>query len=389
MRDERAGPSSRTRGECGTLSTRRRRHAGAQTPTPTTPPRLAFHALTPSPPPTQPPRKHTTNSLYTDRPTAKLLDGAGGRRNDSTGDVEMGALRGGGLNGGANSSSLPGWVQRSERVKAEMATLRGKLAQLREAHAKALLVSFGGTGPGGGGGANNGNQNGLSSGARAAEALTREVQLSFRRLDGEIRALGRPDPAPVAYGADGRPKPAATNDDDGGVRLQVQRQLAQHLFRLSVEFRKEETRFLNKMEAQRGLEKGSTMGLLAEDLERSGGGAAGGGLGGGAGGLQHQQALLQGEALAQERDAEIVKVVEAITELAQIMRDLSTLVVEQGTMLDRVDANITGAAVKVEEGVRELVRAERSQRKGSAAVCISALLVMIAVMLIVVILRHL
>jgi syntaxin 16 len=337
------------------------------------------HALTPHPPTPK------TNSLYTDRPTAKLLDGAGGRRNDSGGDVEMGALRGGGGGGlnGANNSALPGWVQRSERVKGEMATLRGRLAQLREAHAKALLVSFGGTGGGPGGGANNTNN---SSGARAAEALTREVQLSFRRLDGEIRALGRPDPA---YGVDGRPKPTA-NDDDGGVRLQVQRQLAQHLFRLSVEFRKEETRFLNKMEAQRGLEKGSTMGLLAEDLERSGGGAGGlGGGGGAAGACLHQQALLHGEALAQERDAEIVKVVEAITELAQIMRDLSTLVVEQGTMLDRVDANITGAAVKVEEGVRELVRAERSQRKGSAAVCISALLVMIAVMLIVVILRHL
>lgn len=41
------------------------------------------------------------------------------------------------------------------------------------------------------------------------------------------------------------------------------------------------------------------------------------------------------------------QVVETITELAQVMRDLSTLVVEQGTMLDRVDHNITEAAVKV------------------------------------------
>ena len=40
------------------------------------------------------------------------------------------------------------------------------------------------------------------------------------------------------------------------------------------------------------------------------------------------------------------KVVEAIVELAQIMRDLSTLVVEQGTMLDRVDHNVTEAAMK-------------------------------------------
>jgi hypothetical protein len=43
----------------------------------------------------------------------------------------------------------------------------------------------------------------------------------------------------------------------------------------------------------------------------------------------------------------VCQVVETIAELAQIMRDLSTLVVEQGTMLDRIDGNIGQAAVKV------------------------------------------
>jgi t-SNARE complex subunit (syntaxin) len=159
------------------------------------------------------------------------------------------------------------------------------------------------------------------------------------------------------------------------------------------------------------------------------------------------------EVLIEERDEEIRKVVEAIAELAQIMRDLSTLVVEQGTMLDRIDANIGQAAVKVrsaragrwrglhagagarhragehaalvlraqhalccvhththptaasrcacacscacawpcaqvEEGVKELVRAEKTQRQGRAMLCIIALLVLIVVMVIVIIVRH-
>lgn len=55
------------------------------------------------------------------------------------------------------------------------------------------------------------------------------------------------------------------------VRLQVQRQLAQALFKLSVAFRREQTRFLNKMEAQRGLAAGSSLGLLMDEQPRGGG----------------------------------------------------------------------------------------------------------------------
>jgi syntaxin 16 len=44
--------------------------------------------------------------------------------------------------------------------------------------------------------------------------------------------------------------------------------------------------------------------------------------------------------------------------------------------------------VQVEEGVKELVRAEKTQRQGRALLCIIALIVMIVVMLIIIIVRH-
>ena len=91
------------------------------------------------------------------------------------------------------------------------------------------------------------------------------------------------------------------------VRKTVQQQLAQALFKLSVEFRKEETRFLNRMEAQKGLEAGSSLGLVEDD-----GGTAQDGSSYAVADPGFTQAQMmrvnQAEGLAQERDEEIRKV---------------------------------------------------------------------------------
>lgn len=109
----------------------------------------------------------------------------------------------------------------------------------------------------------------------------------------------------------------------------MQRQLAQALFKLSVDFRKEETRFLNKLEEQKGYSKGH-FGLLAQDTQSGGIGEEDAGF------TDFQLAQVsQAENLVSERDEEIQKIVGTIGELAQIMKDLSVLVVEQGTILDR------------------------------------------------------
>ena len=76
------------------------------------------------------------------------------------------------------------WVTKSEKIRAEMALLKERMGKLKECHAKALLVSFGTE----------------SDDRTRLEALTRECQLSFKRLDSEVRGLeaaGRPDEDPA------------------------------------------------------------------------------------------------------------------------------------------------------------------------------------------------
>lgn len=78
----------------------------------------------------------------------------------------------------------------------------------------------------------------------------------------------------------------------------------------------------------------------------------------------------------------------SISELAEIFKELSSLVVHQGTILDRIDYNIEQTLDNVIQGNQELEAAEKHQRCTRATGCILLMIVCIVILALALILKH-
>lgn len=97
--------------------------------------------------------------------------------------------------------------------------------------------------------------------------------------------------------------------------------------------------------------------------------------------LSHQESLIQ------EREDEIREIETGIHELNEIFRDLGTLVVEQGSMLNTIEDNVTLVATNTSNAAEELSTASEYQRKaGRRAACLMIVLVVVVAIVLLAIL---
>lgn len=64
--------------------------------------------------------------------------------------------------------------------------------------------------------------------------------------------------------------------------------------------------------------------------------------------------------------------------MAQIFKDLNQLVIEQGTIVDRIDYNMDQAVTKVREGLQQVVKAEE-YKKSNRPYSIMAVMILIII----------
>lgn len=60
-----------------------------------------------------------------------------------------------------------------------------------------------------------------------------------------------------------------------------------------------------------------------------------------------------------QRDHELTQIAQSIASLAELFKDLSAMVIDQGTLLDSIEYNIEQTAVQMDEAVKELDTATR------------------------------
>ena len=172
---------------------------------------------------------------------------------------------------------------------------------------------------------------------REIEALTADVTADFFRCNTMIQSLSHVFP----------PTQAAAN---------VQRALAAKLQGMSGGFRKKQRIYLERL--------APTTHVGDDGL------------------LQLQDQMQQ-----QDSTHELEQIARSIAALAELFKDLSVLVIDQGTLLDSVQFNIEQTAEHMDEAVRDLTVATRYQKNTGKRKCILLLIIIILGLIVVIILK--
>lgn len=100
-----------------------------------------------------------------------------------------------------------------------------------------------------------------------------------------------------------------------------------------------------------------------------------------------QRARHSNDAAIAQREREIEDIAQGIIELSDLFRDLQNMVIDQGTMLDRIDYNVERMNTDVKAADKELVVASGYQRKTTKRKIILLLILIIFGMIILLVIK--
>ncbi|KAI3618891.1 syntaxin-like t-snare protein tlg2 [Moniliophthora roreri] len=240
----------------------------------------------------------------------------------------------------------PKWVDISDQVHLVLADTQAKITALEKLHTKHVLPGF----------------TDRTREEQEIEAMTTDITKDFRQCQSLIQRI-----TPTTH-----PFPPSHSDaskSEAQAAKNVQRGLAAKVQDLSATFRKKQRIYMEKLQGHAiknqdlliasgtvSLRGSAGMSAVDDDVEAA----------------THTQSqslsLSQADSLdLQNRDREITEIAKSIASLAELFKDLSTLVIDQGTLLDSIEYNIEQTAVQMGEAVKELDTATRRVLDSSSA----------------------
>jgi len=244
------------------------------------------------------------------------------------------------------------WVDAAEEAREDIARIKEKLVSLGKAQNRRLLKVFSDD----------------AAPDKEVEGISSAIAALIRRCESQIHQVKT-----MGHGA-GAPPPS---DLDREFRKNVQRSLATQLQQLSQSFRQTQKQYLGEIRKRQ-------KGALWDD------GPSNSGAGGSADvGFSEGQLLEldQMESTASQRSEEICQIASSINDLHTIFKELAVLVIDQGSILDRIDYNIEQVVHQSKEANVQLEKAEKSAKSNRATKCMLILVAINVVLILILIFR--
>merc|ERR1712004_813926 len=245
----------------------------------------------------------------------------------------------------------PEWADTVEDIQYNISKIQQRLKELQSMHDKRI---------------NRPSLDDDFSSDHGIEALTQEITQMFLHCQKSIQTINR-CATDVKF-----------NFQDRKLAKNVVSSLASSLQSLSTQFKQAQSDYLKKLKSREErsrffafepLDSNSNDDRFASSYDQNFSDA-------------QMQALMDNTEMVEEREREITNIVQSITELNSIFRDLAQMIVDQGTVLDRIDYNVEHASFRTEQGLKQLQKAETYQKKNRKMMCIIVLGVLACVMFI-------
>ncbi|KAL2856063.1 t-SNARE [Aspergillus pseudoustus] len=264
----------------------------------------------------------------------------------------------------------PRWVDVQEEVTELLEDIAQKSAHLDKLHHKHLLPGFG-------------DEDIRKQDERVIERYTQEITRGFHECQKLVQRIEL-----MVHEAK---QQGGVSSGDETMAKNIQISLASRVQDASARFRKKQSTYLRKL---RGLEDSASQfdrsptpvqnpytdpSLMESDADKSFSQTTL---------LQTTQRMTgQNDGVILQREREINDIAKGIIELSDIFRELQTMVIDQGTMLDRIDYNVERMHTDVQSAQKELNVATNYQRRTTKRKIILLLILLVVGMIIVLLVK--